>query len=260
MEKVYYFGGSLSYIDPFTGLEVTRTLTPIALTIKPSPNLDLTYFMQRDVIGDDPLTEAIEPSEEAEFALLINNIGYGDATNVQMMTEQPKIIENEKGLLIDFELMSSQLNGGDKTLAFGGSVATDFGTIPAMSSTYAQWWIKSSLLGHFTDYNVEATHVTSYGNPDLSLLNEVTIHELIRSLEIISNGDKMVGFMINDITDAEDTPDMIYLSNGEIESVATAQSAVLQKSSDTDYLLKVVPAQESWNYGNVSDPHTEHLN
>lgn len=28
----------------------------------------------------------------------------------------------------------------------------------------------------------------------------------------------------------------------------------MQKSSDTDYLLKVVPAQEGWNYGNVSDP------
>lgn len=222
VEKVYYFGGSLSYIDPFTGLEVTRTLTPIALTVKPSPILDLTYFMQRDVIGDDPLTEAIEPSEEAEFALLINNIGYGDATNVQMMTEQPKIIENEKGLLIDFELMSSQLNGGEKTLALGGTVATDFGTIPAKSTSYAQWWIKSSLLGHFTDYNVEATHVTSYGNPDLSLLNEVTIHELIHSLEVVDGSNKMVGFMTNDIVDANDTPDMIYLSNGEIESVATA--------------------------------------
>ena len=253
VEKVYYFGGSLSYIDPFTGLEVTRTLTPIALTVKPSPNLDLTYFMQRDIIGDDPLTEVVEPCEEAEFSLLINNIGYGDATNVQMVTDQPKIIENEKGLYIDFELISSQLNGGDKTLALGGSVATDFGTIPAMSTAYAQWWIKSSLLGHFTDYNVEATHVTSYGNPDLSLLNEVTIHELIRSLDIVDGDNKMVGFLTNDIVDAEDAPDMIYLSNGEVESVATVQNAVLQKISDTGYLLTVSPKQEGWNYGNVSD-------
>lgn len=253
VEKVYYFGGSLSYIDPFTGLEVTRTLTPIALTVKPSPNLNLTYFMQRDIIGDDPLTEIVEPSEEAEFSLLINNIGYGDATNVQMVTDQPKIIENEKGLYIDFELISSQLNGGDKTLALGGSVPTDFGTIPGMSTAYAQWWFKSTLLGHFTDYNVEATHITSYGNPDLSLLNEVTIHELIRSLEIVDDGNKMVGFLTNDIVDAEDTPDMIYLSNGEIESVATVQNAVLQKTSDTGYLLTVSPKQEGWNYGNVSD-------
>lgn len=254
VEKLYSFGGTLSYIDPFTGLTVTRDLFPVTLTVKPSPNLDLTYFMQRDIKGDDPLTEAVEPSEEAEFALLINNIGYGDATDVRTFTEQPKIIDNEKGLLIDFELISSQLNGGDKTLAFGGTVATDFGTIPAKSTSYAQWWIKSSLLGHFTDYNVEATHVTSYGNPDLSLLNDVTIHELIRSIDVEDGDAKAVGFMTNDIADAEDTPDMLYLSNGEIETVALAQGINIDKVSDTDYALTVSTIHNGWNYGNIVDP------
>ena len=254
VEKRYLFGGTLSYIDPFTGLTVTRDLTPVTLTVKPSPNLDLTYFMQRDILGDDPLTDAVEPCEEAEFSLLINNTGYGDANNVQMVTEQPKIVENEKGLFINFELMSSQLNGKEKTLALGSSVVTDFGTIPAMTTSYAQWWIKSSLLGHFTDYDIEATHVTSYGNPDLSLLNEVTIHELIRSLEISNGTDNSLGFMTNDITDAEDTPDMIYLSNGDIESVATIQNVTIQKVSNTDYTLTVTPGKNGWNYGSVSDP------
>lgn len=254
VEKRYSFGGTLSYVDPFTGLEVTRILTPITLTVKPSPNLDLTYFMQRDVIGDDPLTEEIEPCEEAEFSLLINNKGYGDANNVKMTTNQPQIIDNEKGLLIDFELMSSQLNGGEKTLALGGSVATDFGTIPANSTSYAQWWIKSSLLGHFTDYDVEATHVTSYDNPDLSLLNDVTIHELIRSLDASDGENKMVGFMTNDIVDAEDTPDMLYLSNGEIEPVAVTSDARIVKVSDTDYTMTITPSKEGWNYGNLTDP------
>lgn len=253
VEKIYYFGGSLSFIDPFTGLQVTRTLAPVALTVKPSPLLDLTYFMQRDVIGDDALTEAVEPSEEAEFALLIHNTGNGDATNVQMLTDQPQIIENEKGLYIDFELMGCQLNGVDKALALGGSVATDFGTIPAKGTSYAQWWMRSSLLGHFTDYDVEATHVTSHDNPDLSLLGEVTVRELIRSLVVADSKHKAVGFLTNDLIDAADTPDMIYLSNGEKEGVAMVKSAVLQKISATEFLLKVSPEQEGWNYGNVLD-------
>lgn len=254
VETKYLFSGSLSYIDPFTGLEVTRTLSPVTLTVKPSPDLNLTYFMQRDIIGDDPLTETVEPSEEAEFSLLINNVGYGDATNVQMVTQQPEIIDNEKGLLINFELMSSQLNGTEKTLALGSSVATDFGDIPAKTQAYAQWWIKSSLLGHFTDYDVEATHVTSYGNPDLSLLNEVTVHELIRSLEVERSGKKLVGFMTNDIADANDTPDMLYLSDGQIEPVATASAAHIVKKSATEYLLTVTPSAEGWTYGNIADP------
>lgn len=254
VSKYYAFGGSLSYVDPFTGLSVKRDLAPVTLTVKPSPNLDLTYFMQRDIKGDNPLTEKTEPSEEAELSLLINNTGYGDATDVRMYTDQPQIIDNEKGLNIDFELMSSQLNGTEKTLALGGTVETEFGTIPAKSTAYAQWWIKSSLLGHFTKYNVEATHVTSYGNADLSLLGDVTIHELIRSLEVENGNGKCVGFMTNDMVDANDTPDMLYLSDGEVETVALAQVTNMQKVSDTDYALTVSAEKLGWNYGNVVDP------
>lgn len=254
VETRYAFGGTLSYVDPFTGLEVTRDLTPITLTVKPSPNLDLTYFMQRDIKGDDPLTKEVEPSEEAEFSLLINNLGYGDATNVKMTTNQPEIVDNEKGLKVKFELMSSQLNGQEKTLALGGNVSTDFGTIPAHSTSYAQWWIKSSLLGHFTDYDVTATHLTSYGNKDLSLLNDVTIHELIRSIDVTKGDKTLKGFMTNDIVDADDTPDMLYLSDGEIEKVNVAASSSITKTSDTEYTLTITPSEEGWNYGNLSDP------
>lgn len=254
VETRYAFGGTLSYVDPFTGLEVTRDLTPITLTVKPSPNLDLTYFMQRDIKGDDPLTKEMEPSEEAEFSLLINNLGYGDATNVRMTTNQPEIVDNEKGLKVKFELMSSQLNGQEKTLALGGSVATDFGTIPAHSTSYAQWWLKSSLLGHFTDYDVTATHLTSYDNKDLSLLNDVTIHELIRSIDVTKGDKTLKGFMTNDIVDADDTPDMLYLSDGEIEKVNVAASSSITKTSDTEYTLTITPSEEGWNYGNLSDP------
>lgn len=254
VETRYAFGGTLSYVDPFTGLEVTRDLTPITLTVKPSPNLDLTYFMQRDIKGDDPLTKEVEPSEEAEFSLLINNLGYGDATNVSMSTNQPEIVDNEKGLKVKFELMSSQLNGQEKTLALGGSVSTDFGTIPAHSTSYAQWWIKSSLLGHFTDYDVTATHLTSYDNKDLSLLNDVTIHELIRSIDVTKGDKTLKGFMTNDIVDADDTPDMLYLSDGEIEKVNVAASSSITKTSDTEYTLTITPSEEGWNYGNLSDP------
>ena len=244
------FGGTLSYLDPFTGLEVTRDLYPVTLTVKPSPELDLDYFLQRDVFGDDPLTEEVEPMQPAEFALLINNKGYGDATNVRMVTQQPQIIDNEKGLLIDFELLSSQVNGSDKTLAFGQSIANDFGTIDAQSQAYAQWWLQSSLLGHFTEYSVKANHVTSYGNEDLSLLDQVNIHELIHGFTPTSGGR---GFLVNDIVDAADMPDGIYFTDATQESVSIATNATLTKQGD-DYLLTVMPTQTGWNYGSLIDP------
>ena len=259
-DRLYSFGGSLSYTDPNTGLVVTRDLQPVTLTVKPSPQLDLTYFMQRDIWGDDPLTkDVVEPMVPAEFALLINNVGYGDATNVRMTTHQPEIVDNEKGLLIDFELLSSQVNGGDKTLALGSSVPADFGTIPAQGSSYAQWWFTSTLLGHFLDYQVEATHLTSYGNEDLTLLNNVTIHELIRSINVHSslltpNSSLLKGWLVNDIADHDDLPDMLYLSNGDVEQVSVVRSATIVRNDQTHCTITIQPGDREWNYGNVNDP------
>ena len=254
------FGGTLTYIDPFSELEVTRELYPVTLTVKPSPELDLTYFMQRDVYGDDALTtDVVEPMKPAEFALLVNNKGNGDATNVRMVTQQPKIIENEKGLYIDFELVSSQVNGEEAVLSFGKEITNDFGTIPAHSQLYAQWWLTSTLLGHFTEYNIEATHVTSYGNEDLSLLDQVTIHELIHGFDMpegsLTGGpDRGRAFLVNDIADADDLPDKLYFSNGDTASVAQAMTASIVRKSNTECELTITPSAAGWNYGSVYDP------
>ena len=251
----YTFGGRLRYLDPFTGLVVTRELSPVTLTVKPSPELDLTYFMQRDVYGDDPLTmDVVEPVKEAEFALLINNKGYGDATDVRMVTQQPQIVDNEKGLKIDFQLVSSQVNGADANLSFGQTIVNDFGTIPAHSQMYAQWWLTSSLLGHFTDYDVQATHVTSYGNENLSLLDQVTIHELIHGFNLTEDDQHLRAFLVNDLPDSKDQPDMLYLSNGETAEVTIANQCSIERTSNTTCTLTIVPSASGWNYGNLLDP------
>lgn len=253
----YSFGGTVTYIDPFTDLEVTRNLFPVSLTVNPSPSLELTYFMQRDVYADDPLTpDIIERSEDAEFALIIANRGAGEATNVRLLTEQPEILENEKGLLIDFDLVSSQLNGRDKVLSLGGTMASDFGNIAPGATGYAQWWLRSSLLGHFTDYNVNATHVTSYDNPDLSLLEKVEIHELIRGVSIDPEAEVPVrGFLADDIPDGRDYPDRLYFSDGRDAVAVNAALGVGSTPAGTlQYEVKVVPSAKGWNYGRTSDP------
>ena len=256
----YSFGGTLTYTNPYTGSTVTRELYPVKLTVKPSPELDLTYFMQRDILGDNALTpDVIEKSVPAEFALLINNKGNGEATNVNILTNQPEIVDNEKGLLVKFEILSSMVNGKDKTLALGGSVASNFGNIPAKKQAYAQWELKCDLLGHFTSYDVEATHVTSYDNPDLSLLDKVTIHELIHSLKFpveTGSNDSIMAWLVNDIPDAKDRPDAIYFSDGRVADVhnLTGDMAVCNKVDKTHYQLIVKPERTGWIYGSIADP------
>ena len=258
-DKVYSFGGTLSYVDPFTGLEVTRDLIPVAMTVKPLPDLELTYLMQRDVYGDDPLTlDVVEPKQPAEFALIINNKGYGDATKVRMQTEQPKIVDNEKNLLVDIGIKSSQVNGDSVTLSLSKTVFNDFGNIPAHSQAYAQWWLESSLLGHFTTYEVEATHVTSYGNEYLSLIDTVAIHEMVHGFTLNSVHPTLNvpirGYLVNDIVDADDLPDILYFTDATQQELHMAESAEVERLSETEYLLTVTPSQAGWNYGFKNDP------
>ena len=114
----YVFGGNLTFsVD---GKERHADLTEQIMTVKPTPELNLDYFMQRDVIADDAITkDVVEPSEEAEFAVLISNVGYGDAENLRMVTAQPEMVDNEESLFLQYKITSSQLNGQEKSLAFG---------------------------------------------------------------------------------------------------------------------------------------------
>ncbi|MDD6939819.1 MAG: Ig-like domain-containing protein, partial [Prevotella stercorea] len=251
----YSFGGTLSFKDGST--TQNRSLFPVSLQVKPSPELDLTYFMQRDVYGDNPLTpDVVEPVIPAEFSVLIHNKGKGDANNVRMITKKPEIVENEKGLLIDFDIISSSLNGGEKTMALDDDIATQFGTIAAGTASYATWDLTASLMGHFTEYDVSVTHVTDYGNPDLSLLDRVTIHELIHSMNA-TIGDKVYrAWITNDESDAEDAPDHIYFANGTDEELVTLSEQTRMERIDNTHYRVTVPTDvpRNWFYTAVANP------
>ena len=251
----YSFGGTLSFKDGST--MQNRSLFPVSLLVKPSPELDLTYFMQRDVYGDNPLTpDVVEPVIPAEFSVLIHNKGKGDANNVRMITKKPEIVENEKGLLIDFDIISSSLNGGEKTMALDDDIATQFGTIAAGTASYATWDLTASLMGHFTEYDVSVTHVTDYGNPDLSLLDRVTIHELIHSMNA-TIGDKVYrAWITNDESDAEDAPDHIYFANGTDEELVTLSGETRMERIDNTHYRVTVPTDvpRNWFYTAVANP------
>ena len=244
----YTFGGTVTFVDPYSGLTVSRELTPKTLTVRPSPQLYLDYFMQRDVLGDDPLTpNVVEPSLPAEFALLINNRGAGDANNVKITTAQPQITENDKGLLIEMALY----NGQEAGLVLSDQYVNDFGTIASGDHALAQWYLRSSLLGHFTSYSVEVNHVTGFDNPDLSLVKDAQIHEMIH--ECVDQSQQ-VAFLVNDDVDANDTPDHIFFLNGEAATVSSSATMTASQTRETQLTLNMSNAAEGWNYANAIDP------
>ena len=170
-----------------------------------------------------------------------------------MITAQPEMVDNEESLFLQYSITSSQLNGQEKTLAFGKTVTTDFGTLPAQGHAYAQWWMTSSLMGHFIDYNVSYTQLTMSSNPNLSLLNEVKIHELIRSVVVEGNANANYAFAVNEVEDEQNLPDMLYLVDGTTASINIGEASTADKD-DNVYTLTLEAGSNGWTYAKTADP------
>ena len=260
----YQFTGTISYTDSLVG-DVSIDLTPITLTVNPSPSLQLHYFVERDVYADDPFTDAIEKSVPAEISVLVVNAGKGDARNFSLSGLTPEIVDNFKGLLLNYTMTDAAMNGVKND---NGIVDVNFGTVSANSSAVAQWWYKTNIQGHYSDYSVDFrqmdySYVDLYGNvryvaasgrEDVSLIESADIHELIRSVQC--GYDELPDFLVDDLADDADTPDTLYLSTGAVEDVNAVFAAVTDGSFGTNDVTITLTAEfeEGWNYLRILDP------
>ena len=122
----YYFGGTFSFTDPYTLTTVVHDLHPVAITIEPSPDLHVDFFMPRNIIADDTLTnDRYEPSVVAELGVIINNKGVEAAKNVTLETATPLVVDGNNQE-IGFSLDGVLLNGTPRAL---GMMEIPFGNI-----------------------------------------------------------------------------------------------------------------------------------
>ena len=245
----YRIGGTLSYIE--NGLKITVPLVDAQITVYPEARLNLHYFQQRDVYGDDPFTkDLVEPSEAFALGLLVYNDGKGAARNFSITSAQPKIIENEKGLLIDFKIVGTQV--GDKPLA--PTLTANLGNIDAGKTQVAQWLMTSSLQGKFIDYSATFEHVDGLGDTRLSLIESVKIHELIRAVRV-GSGDAP-DFLANDDPDPEHAPDRLYTDDGTQHVVLSAEREAVAATARPGAMAVQISADVlgGWSYFKLADP------
>ena len=143
--KKYLVGATLKY--KFGGETHTLEVSPDVVTVKPMPLLTLDYFLTRDVMGDDPLTADVEPVEPFTLGVRVKNTGMAAAKTVKIESAQPKIIDNQQGLLINFKITGSYLNDAPVT----NSLLINFGDIAASSASVGRWLMESTLAGQFVE-------------------------------------------------------------------------------------------------------------
>ncbi len=250
----YTVAGTLRYT--MDGQALAVPLSPVVITVKPDAALTLEYFHQRDVFSDDPHTDAIEPAQPYTLAVLIKNNGAGAARNLTIASAQPEIVENEKGLLIDFQIIGTEMAGnGGLPATLTPSLTANFGDIAPGGMKAARWLLTSSLQGLFVDYEATFEHLDGNGDPRLSLIKGVAIHEMNR--QIVDTAGRWA-FLANDTSDPDDLPDTLHFSDGAtapaaVSVVRTATPSATPTPAAPDVTLAVtLPA--GWAYLRVTDP------
>ncbi|MCO5051617.1 MAG: Ig-like domain-containing protein [Verrucomicrobiae bacterium] len=252
----YQIGGTLRYLD--AGQEVIVPLLSAPITVYPEAKLDLVYFQQRDVYGDDPFTPATEPSEPYTLGLIVKNIGAGNARNFEITSAQPQIIENEKGLLIDFRIIGTSVGSN----AVAPSLTARLGDVPAGVSKSVNWQLLSTLQGKFISFAATFEHVDGLGHTNLSLINSVETHELIHPVRANRPADDgVLDYLVNDFADPQNLPDLLYHNTGAIEPVNVVTNGVFNGSVGPAHwqVQLTAAAGPGWNYYRLPDPGPGYL-
>lgn len=256
----YSVGGELRYFDGTRAVVIP--LAPTPLSVLPQPELSFDYYHQRDVFSDDPFTPEMEPSQPFTLGLLVRNTGAGSARNVTVRSGQPRIVENEKGLLIDFQVVASEVFAPDATRLLTPSLTADLGDLEPGGVRVSRWLLKSTLQGLFLDYSATVEHLDPLGQPafEAVLPGSVRIHELTHLVrDPRASADALPDFLVNEhpASDPEDLPDSVHLSNGSIEPVhvlAQATPDAVPTLQRREILLNLGSTASGWTYLRIPDP------
>ena len=252
-DHIYDVGGTLRYSAD--GSNITVPLLPTVITVRPDPSLLVHYFWERYVVGDDPFTDEVEPSVPFTLGVAVRNAGHGTAYSLRITSGQPEIIENERGLLISFMIIGA--NVGSE--AISPSLTVMFGDLTPNTTKVARWLMISSLQGEFMNYSATFENINPLGDPRLSLLDQLEIHELIRNVMIYSDpseNDEILDFLVNEQDDFLAYPDILYSSKTlQSYNVTTGTILSVRTISGIPTLLEIRSVSNStgWVYYRYED-------
>ena len=209
----YRVGGRLSYF--VDGEHLNINLIPDIIQVEPAPQLHIAYFLEKFVIGPDPLSTnaVVQEPEPFTLAMIITNSGTGRTRDFRITSSQPEIVENEKGLLINFTLISMYV---DHQTTPNPSLKAQIGDIQPSSTVNIRWAMVASLVGQFLTFNATFTEKNPNGDPKLSVVASLTTNLLIRlvSLDILDQTltDNLSDFLVMGRQNAKSIPDTVVSS------------------------------------------------
>jgi hypothetical protein len=178
----YEVGAYITYkVD---GKEESIEVEPDSILVKPLPELTLEYFLPKSVIADNPNTAKTEASQPFDLGVRVVNTGVGSAQGLQIESFQPKIKENYQGLLVEFRIISSEVNGSETQ----PSLTVNFGELLAGHAEMASWQMFSTVFGRFIEARATFTHSDELGGDVTSVIDSTSVYRLVGRVDANSDG------------------------------------------------------------------------
>lgn len=248
IDTLYFVGAQLTYT--LGGDEQVTNVNPDSIKVRPLPLLTLDYFLPTEVYGDDPFTAETEPSIPFSLGVRIANNGHGTVNDFKIDSAQPKIVDNELGLAVDFLIEGSEVNGEVRQ----DTLLINFGEIEPSSSTIGRWLMTSTLSGRFVEFDADYSHANELGGELTSVLEMVDTHFLVRDVLVDLPGRDA----IRDFLGKDDDVYRVYESDAGVTEVTdisggSSLTLVSSDSGEVVYTLTTVPTA-GFSYLRLDDP------
>lgn len=222
------------------------------ITVRPEPQLAITYFQPRDVQGDDPFTPEVESPIPFTLGVFVKNDGFGIAKKVRIDSQQPKIRENKNGLLLIARLLGARVQDSplDET-----SLLVDLGDIEPEKVKKGAWDMITSLSGEFVEFRASYTHADDLGGQATSLIKSLDAHFIAR--EVINDEpgrDAIMDFLADTDRDSNRIPDTLYETDGAILPVNYQPQATIGSLAAGRTTVSLDSDREGWVYLRLDDP------
>jgi len=253
--KIYRVGARLG--GKLAGVEIpadNMLVIPDKITVRPEPQLEITYFQPRDVQGDDPFTEQVESPIPFTLGVLVKNTGYGIARQVKIDSQQPRIVENKQGLLLVARLLGARVMDSPLNRA---SLLVDLGDIHPGETRKGAWDMITTLSGEFIDFRASYTHASDLGGLETSVIKSLEAHFIVREVLNDQPGrDGILDFLAVTDRNADLIPDAMYESQGNVVPVNHLSQAQMLHGIDSERktVVQVHANFEGWGYVRLDDP------
>jgi len=233
------------------------SVIPDTITVKPEPQLDITYFQPRDVDGDDPFTtEIVETPVPFTLGVLVNNVGFGRANNIRIKSEQPRIVENLQGLLVVPQLIGARVDDNPTDHA---SLTVELGDIEPGKCRKGAWDMITSLSGEFTEFKASYTHASELGGRDTSVIKDINAYFIMHEVQNDQPGrDNLLDFLADTETTKaggeELIPDTLYETDCNTLPVNHLLNTEVTAYSGFNATVHASADFENWVYIRVDDP------